>query len=106
MLERLEVPGSKGQRYLYEWVNEVALGADPKSPMVSFVQLTIFDAQSKQTFRCAWVTDLTLSRPNVVEVVQGARARWKIENEAFNAYSDEKSRRSANKEPPSLSPAP
>lgn len=88
-LDRLEIPGSQGQRYLYEWVNEVALVADAKSPVVNFVQLTIFDAKGEQTFRCAWVSDLPLSRENIAEVVRGARARWKIENEGFNTLKNQ-----------------
>ncbi len=88
-LDRLEILGPQAQRYLYEWVNEVALVADPKSPVVNFVQLTITDAKGKQTLRCAWVTDIQLSRENVAEVVRGARARWKIENEGFNTLKNQ-----------------
>jgi len=87
-LDRLEVPGAQGQRYLYEWINGVALTADAKSPLVNFVQLSIFDAKGKQTFRCAWVSDIELSTENVLQVVRGARARWKIENEGFNTLKN------------------
>jgi len=88
-LDRLEILGPQRQRYLYEWVNGVALMADPKSPLVNFVQLTIVNAKGKQTLRCAWVTDLSLSTENVAEVVRGARARWKIENEGFNTLKNQ-----------------
>lgn len=87
-LDRLEIPGSKGQRYLYEWVGGVPLGADPGSPVVNFVQLQIHNAEGKRTYRCSWVTDIELTKQNVQEVVRGARARWKIENETFNTLKN------------------
>jgi len=35
------------------------------------------------------VTDLAVTRDNVVELVQGGRARWKIENETFNTLKNQ-----------------
>ena len=35
------------------------------------------------------MTDIQLSRENVAEVVRGARARWKIENETFNTLKNQ-----------------
>jgi hypothetical protein len=35
------------------------------------------------------VTDLSVSRDNVVELVLGGRARWKIENETFNTLKNQ-----------------
>jgi hypothetical protein len=87
-LEGQETFGHQGQRYEYRWVNGVPLGADPESPVVNFVQLDIFDAAGKHTYRCSWVTDLQVTNENVQEVVRGARARWKIENEGFNTLKN------------------
>jgi hypothetical protein len=88
-LEGLEIPGAKGQRYVHEWVNGVALGADPDSPLVNFAQLTIYNAGGKATYRCSWVTDIEIGKANVQELVRGARARWKIENETFNTLKNQ-----------------
>ena len=88
-LDRLEIPGPKGQRYLYEWLNGVPLGADPKSPVVNFVQMSISNAEGKLTYRGSWVTDIELTSQNIQEVVRGARARWKIENETFNTLKNQ-----------------
>ena len=88
-LDTLETLEAKGQKYRYEWVNGVPLGADPKSPLVNFVQLTISNAEGEQTYCCAWVTDIKLGKANIVEVVRGARARWKIENEGFNTLKNQ-----------------
>lgn len=88
-LDRLEVPGPKGKRYLYEWVNGVALGAERDSPVVNFVQLEIYKDNGELTERCSWVTDIEVTKENVQEVVRGARARWKIENETFNTLKNQ-----------------
>lgn len=88
MLDRVETLGAQGQRYEYEWVNGVPLNGERDSPVVNFVQLTIFNAEGKQTYRCSWVTDMEVTKDNVLEVVRGARARWKIENEGFNTLKN------------------
>jgi hypothetical protein len=87
-LNRLSRTAEKGKRFLYEWTNEVALGADAKSPLVNFVQLTIFDSQGNVSYRCSWVTDLPLQQVGIEKVVRAARARWKIENEGFNTLKN------------------
>jgi len=88
-LETVETLEADGKRHRYEWVNGVPLGADPKSPVINFVQLTISNAKGKQTYTCSWVTDIEVSRANIVEVVRAARARWKIENEGFNTLKNQ-----------------
>jgi hypothetical protein len=57
-------------------------------PVVNFVHLTIFNAEGKQTYRCSWVTDIEVTKDTVLEVVRGARARWKIGNEGFSTLSN------------------
>ena len=91
MLERLqrkEKTARGYRRYLYEWTNQIALGAGAKSPVVNFMQLTIFDAEGNKTFTNSWVTDIEVSADNVEQLARGARARWKIENEGFNTLKN------------------
>ena len=88
MLERLERVDRKGRRYIYEWSNEMAFGAEAKSPQVNFLSLTIVDAKGKTTFRGSWVSDMPVDADNVEHLVRGARARWKIENEGFNTLKN------------------
>jgi hypothetical protein len=88
-LDRAETFGEKGQRYEYQWVNSVPLGADPESPLVNFVQFDIYNAEGKHTQRWCWVTDIEVSRENLIDIVRGARARWKIENEVFNTLKNQ-----------------
>ena len=43
----------------------------------------------KVTYHNSWVSDITVSENNVRELVQGGRARWKIENETFNTLKNQ-----------------
>jgi hypothetical protein len=88
LLSSHEYTDDKGKRYRYEWVHDIPLNADPGAEEVNYVELQIFDAKGKRTYHNSWVTDLVVSEENVREVVRGARARWKIENEGFNTLKN------------------
>ena len=38
---------------------------------------------------CSWVTDLPINESNLMTLMRGARARWKIENETFNTLKNQ-----------------
>lgn len=87
-LSRCEHTGKNGRNYRYEWVNAVPLNADPGSEEVNFIEFHIFNAQGTCTYHNSWVTDIQVDEHNVRELVQGGRARWKIENEGFNTLKN------------------
>ena len=70
------------ERREYEWITDLPLNANPNSPHINFIRLRIVKAG--KTYENAWVTDLTPTSANIVQLVRAARARWKIENEGFN----------------------
>ncbi|MCB0412197.1 MAG: hypothetical protein KDD22_06695, partial [Bdellovibrionales bacterium] len=39
--------------------------------------------------RFSWVTDFELTNDNVMKIMRGGRARWKIENETFNTLKNQ-----------------
>jgi hypothetical protein len=86
LLDKIEKQENK-RRYVYEWTNDVPLNGNSKSSLVNFVQLFIYKGE-KQTFRSAWITDIKITEENVIDVVAGGRARWKIENEGFNTLKN------------------
>ena len=88
LLSSHEDTDDKGKRYRYEWVHAVPLNSDLGGEVVNYVELQIFDAKGKCTYHNNWVTDLEVSEENVCELVRGARARWKIENEGFNTLKN------------------
>jgi hypothetical protein len=42
------------------------------------------EEKQERTYKNAWITDKTITRENVKELVEWGRARWKIENEHNN----------------------
>ena len=78
----------RGERREYEWVTDLPLNGNPDSPRINFIQFRIVKA-GKVTYRNAWVTDLVPTTANIAQLVGAARARWKIENEAFNTLKNQ-----------------
>lgn len=71
--------------YLYEfrWFNDAPLNESNENVRVNFFECHEISPKGKtQTF--SWVTDFKIVEENVYQLMKGARARWKIENETFN----------------------
>ena len=79
----------RGERREYEWVTDMPLNGNPDSPLINFIQFRIVEDSGKVTYRNAWVTDLVPTTANIAQLVRAARARWKIENEAFNTLKNQ-----------------
>jgi hypothetical protein len=88
MLDRFQYRDEKGVRYLYEWVNGVALTAAKETEYVNFIEFRIIK-NGKQTYHSSWITDIEVTKENVKRLVRAARARWKIENEGFNTLKNQ-----------------
>jgi hypothetical protein len=86
---RVQITDAKGRRHCYQWVNNVPLNGTKDADNVNFFQFHIISKDNKITYKNSWVTDLTVSRNNVVELVKGGRARWKVENETFNTLKNQ-----------------
>lgn len=83
----LESIDLKGRRHVYEWVNDVPLNGNEDSVSVNYFEYRLIVA-GKTTYRNSWVTDMAIERDNVIHLVKGGRARWKIENEGFNTLKN------------------
>ena len=85
---RIQFTDFKARQHLYEWVNEIPLNGTKDADQVNFFyyQLTV---KGKITYRNSWVTDIVINEDNVVQLVKGGRARWKIENEGFNTLKNQ-----------------
>jgi len=78
------------------FVNHISLNFEHKDTKVNFLECfettTWVDSKGvdqtkKQKF--SWITDIKLTKNNVMEVMRGARCRWKIENETFNTLKNQ-----------------
>ena len=84
----LQLADDKGRRHHYRWVNQVPLNGERNADLVNFFEYWL-QRDQKITYHNSWVTDMAVSGDNVVELVQGGRARWKIENETFNTLKNQ-----------------
>ena len=84
----MKLTDDKGRHHIYRWVNQVPLNDTRDADQVNFIEYWL-QVDQKITHHNSWVTDLTVDKGNVVELVQGGRARWKIENETFNTLKNQ-----------------
>jgi hypothetical protein len=87
-VEHMQLCEPKGRRHHYRWVNQVPLNGTPDADQVNFFEYWL-KVDQKVTYHNSWVTDQTVSKQNIVELVKAGRARWKIENETFNTLKNQ-----------------
>lgn len=75
----------------YRWYEDVPLN---KSTDITVTVLKVFaitidkDGNKSSTIVGIWATNLTVTKENVAMVTKAARARWRIENQCFNAVKN------------------
>ena len=88
-----EETGKKGERRIYEWMNDVPLHGGENAIKVNYFRFTIIktdeNGEEKITYKSSWVTDLEVTEDKIVKLVAAARCRWKIENECFNTLKNQ-----------------
>jgi hypothetical protein len=72
----------KSVRHRLRFVSDMPLNASNTALQVNFLECWETAKGTPQRF--SWVTDLRLNKGTVYRLRQGARARWRIENETFN----------------------
>lgn len=86
--QRLEYKDPKGRTHLYEWINQVPLNGTKDAENINYFEYTILDGK-KVKYHNGWVTDISIDSDNIRQLVKGGRAKWKIENEAFNTLKNQ-----------------
>lgn len=76
-----------GVIHRFQFLNDVPLNASNADVRVNFVEYWEIDGEKRRHF--TWVVDLWVTEDNVVEIMRGGRARWKIENETFNTLKNQ-----------------
>jgi Transposase DDE domain len=77
-----------GLHHRFRLVGDVPLNASNAELQVNFIECWETTATGKvQHF--SWVTDLRVNKGTVYRLMQGARARWRIENETFNTLKNQ-----------------
>jgi hypothetical protein len=76
--------GKKKFTDIYRFVNQVPLRDGDDALMTNWCEIVTTNQEGELLYKNAFATDHTLEEKNIAEIVQAARARWKIENENNN----------------------
>lgn len=87
-VEHMQFCDPKGRCHHYRWVNQVPLNGARGADEINFFEYWL-SVDQKVTYHNSWVTDQTLSKKNIAEMVKAGRCRWKIENETFNTLKNQ-----------------
>jgi hypothetical protein len=74
--------------HCFSWINNVPLNESNEDVRVNFIEYWETDPKGKKQ-HFTWITDITVTKDNVYQLMRGARARWKIENETFNTLKNQ-----------------
>jgi hypothetical protein len=84
-----DLPDPKDPRvhHFFRFTNSLPLNESNKDLLVNVLEYWEDGGRKPQRF--CWVTDFTLAKDNVYDIMRGGRARWKIENETFNTLKNQ-----------------
>jgi hypothetical protein len=73
-----------------QFIKNLELNKSNTDVCVNFLQHHEFDCDSGELLRCfSWVTDLDLSRKDLLLYQRAGRSRWRVENETFNTLKNQ-----------------
>lgn len=83
-------PKRPGVYHCFRFVNQVPLNKSSQDKrLVNFLEYWEYHDNGKKELHFTWVTDLTITEGNVYDIMRAGRARWKIENAAFNTLKNQ-----------------
>ena len=75
--------------HCFRIVYNAPLNKSNQDRRVTFVEYWETNPNKGKEQHFSWITDLKITKENVVLFMRGARARWKIENETFNTLKNQ-----------------
>ncbi len=76
-----------GAHHRFRFVSNMPLNASHAALRVNFIEC--WETINGKVQHFSWVTDLRVNKGTVYRLMQGARARWRIENETFNTLKNQ-----------------
>lgn len=76
-----------GAHHRFRFVSDMPLNESNANLLVNFIECWETTPDKRQHF--SWVTDLRVNKGTLYRLMQGARARWRIENETFNTLKNQ-----------------
>ncbi|MCP3865907.1 MAG: transposase, partial [Aestuariibacter sp.] len=86
--QTVEITDKKGIQHRFRYLNKAPLNDANFDTEINFLEYW----ETKPTGRTqhfSWVTDIEITADNVMTLMRGGRARWKIENETFNTLKNQ-----------------
>jgi hypothetical protein len=71
------------------FVHDLPLNKSNPDLRVNFLMYSEFGEDGSRRKHFAWVMDLIITEENAPTLVEGGRARWKIENETYNTLKNQ-----------------
>ena len=87
-LRTVEGKGRKKVHCLYRWMSGVPIRDGEDALKVNWFEITVASPSGGRRYHNAFATDLEVGRETVGELARCARARWKVENNAFGILKD------------------
>jgi hypothetical protein len=78
-----------GLLHCFRWLNRVPLNASHPDLLIDFLEYWEIGPALQVQYYNSWVTHFTCSRQTVIDIKNGGRARWKVENETFNTLKNQ-----------------
>lgn len=76
-----------GCYHQFRFLNGVSLNKSNPDVIVNILEYRQTDHKGKE-INFSWVTNIKITQDNALTIMQGGRARWKIENETFNTLKN------------------
>ncbi len=77
----------KGIHHRFRFVSEMPLNESNAELKGNFIEC--WETVKGKVQHFSWITDLRVNKGTVYRIMQGARARWRIENETFNTLKNQ-----------------
>ena len=101
VLVQIETLKKKGELSVHQWVNDkgntcramwsnqLILNGSNQDMTVNYFEYEELDKKGQRLFFGTWITDISIIKQNIEELVKIGRSRWKIENETFNTLKNQ-----------------
>ena len=83
-----EFTDEQGVVHRFRYLNNAPLNEANFDTEVNFLEYWEIKPSGKNQ-HFSWVTDIAITADNLITLMRGARARWKIENETFNTLKNQ-----------------
>lgn len=82
-----EIQADDGKYHQFRFLNNVSLNKSNQDVKVNVIEYRVTDLKGKE-INFSWVTNITVTKTNILKITKAGRSRWKIENETFNTLKN------------------